>query len=173
MMYASEIRCKLESDNRVQPRFRGVFPADRLPLRIHRYPACLVVNTDTSRGPGKHWVAFYFDSHKTGEFWDSFGHPPEHYHISFHTFLLRNSRRRKVNQNRLQNNYSDVCGHYCIYFLAHRCVGYSMNQILSRFTLNTLRNDVIVRRYASRYRSHNCPLLGNLDQHALPPYLLF
>ena len=29
-----------------------------------------------------HWVAFYFPSRDKGEFFDSYGHPPEHYDLN-------------------------------------------------------------------------------------------
>ena len=58
--------------------FVGVFAADELPT-LNTFPCGFVANTDPSTEPGTHWVAFYFPSREKGEFFDSYGHPPEHY----------------------------------------------------------------------------------------------
>jgi hypothetical protein len=51
--------------------------------RVRRPTTCFgcVVNTDTSRGPGRHWVAVFVDCRPeskpwTVEYFDSVGHPP-------------------------------------------------------------------------------------------------
>ena len=59
--------------------FDGVFPADEVPEIIDTFPCGFVANTDPSTEPGMHWVAFYFPSREKGEFFDSYGNPPEYY----------------------------------------------------------------------------------------------
>ena len=55
--------------------FRGVFTRDILPNRIFKLESG-VINTDTIRGDGKHWVCYYNDSKsKYIEYFDSFGLP--------------------------------------------------------------------------------------------------
>ena len=57
--------------------FIGVFSVDKLPIKIKKFPACLVINTDKSGKPGKHWVAMHIKNSWTAEFFDSFGRAPQ------------------------------------------------------------------------------------------------
>jgi len=57
--------------------FKGVFPSDRLRKTILKYPALIIASTDTSDQPGTHWTAFYFDSRRSAEFFDSYGQYPQ------------------------------------------------------------------------------------------------
>jgi len=50
--------------------FVGVFSADTLPSEHY----LLVVNTDDSHKPGRHWVCMWV-SDGSGEYFDSFGEP--------------------------------------------------------------------------------------------------
>ena len=50
--------------------------ADQLKMQRGRF---FISNTDTSQGPGEHWVTFYFPKHGPFEFFDSLGHMPEDY----------------------------------------------------------------------------------------------
>ena len=57
--------------------FQGVFSSDQLPKRPSVFPYAIIVNTDISTGPGKHWVSFYFESKSSiPEYFDSYGFPP-------------------------------------------------------------------------------------------------
>jgi hypothetical protein len=83
-MNTNQIAYALEQDSITSKRFCGVFPSDRLPETIERYPCGFIANTDPSSQPGIHWVAFYFPTEHKGEFFDSYGEAPNYYHdISF------------------------------------------------------------------------------------------
>ena len=56
------------------------------------------------------WVAFYFPSREKGEFFDSYGHPPEYYGESFKFYKIETMNKRKI-----QSSWSEVCGQYCIF----------------------------------------------------------
>ena len=55
--------------------FVGVFPSDKIPHTITP-PAAFVANTNPQEKPGKHWVAFYIDQDRNGEYFHSYGRPP-------------------------------------------------------------------------------------------------
>ena len=112
-----------------------------LKILSNRYPCGLVVNTDPSDEPGTHWVAFYFPSKGKGEFFDSYGHPPDYYNSSFKNFLERHSREWSFNNRKLQSVWSDVCGQYCIFYLIHRAPEKSMKKIVQLFGNDTVLND--------------------------------
>ena len=80
-MNTAQITHALEQDPVTSKKFCGVFPSDKLPRTIDRYPCGFVANTDPSSGPGTHWVPL------KGELFDSYGHAPECYRKSFGDFL--------------------------------------------------------------------------------------
>ena len=78
-MNTLQIKQALERNTFTKKIFVGVFAADEVPEIIDTFPCGFVANTDPSTEPGTHWIAFYFPSREKGEFFDSYGNPPEHY----------------------------------------------------------------------------------------------
>ena len=117
--------------------FDGVHAADQLHNSLDR-PMAMVVNTDPSWKPGRHWVAIYAPKrNEPWEYFDSYGEPPNETLIK--TFLKK--KNYIINKKSLQSPSSSVCGHYCIYYLVHRARGYTMDMITNRFTKDETRND--------------------------------
>ena len=46
--------------------FCGVFPSDKLPQTIEKYPCGIVANTDPSDKPGEHWIALFISIEQKG-----------------------------------------------------------------------------------------------------------
>lgn len=88
---------------------------------------------------------------KQAEFWDSYGQSPEFYSADFEDFLNFNANNWTSNQRMLQSWDSNVCGQYCIYYLVHRCRGFSLNRIVNHFSKNTRVNDTIVFEFVRRH----------------------
>ena len=116
-----------------------MIPSDKLPQTIEKYPCGFVVNTDPSSEPGTHWVAFYFPTVRKGEFFDSYGHLPDFYRDSFGDFLDKHCNEWDFNKRKLQSIWSDVCGHYCVFYLSHRAQGHTMNKIVHMFNNNNVK----------------------------------
>jgi len=112
------IQCAL-SRVHAQVCFLGVFAKDTIPhlSETLHYPVCFVVNSDPSNLPGTHWLAFYFISSSTCEFFDSYGLPPSFYHFNF---LAHSNISCEYNKLVLQAFDSQVCGHYCAFFTIQR-----------------------------------------------------
>ena len=147
-MFAPEIEAVLDRDHRVRPYFKGVFPRDNLPRRVTER-AVYVINTDTSEGPGEHWVAVYFDGFKKCVYFDSFGLPP--LHNSIRRFISCNSVLCFRNDRMLQHPLSTTCGLYVIYFCRKVCRGWGLRALLRPFTpYNQEANDRRVRALVSR-----------------------
>jgi hypothetical protein len=110
----------------------GIFSADALPSGVAGFPACLIVNTHPSSKPGEHWVAFFMDSKKRLEYFDSYGRDvaPNSYFEKFADVF----ETKSFNKMRLQGPFSAVCGYYCLSYIFYRCLGYSLNQFLSLFS---------------------------------------
>ena len=156
-MNTLQIKQALESNRFTKKNFCGVFAADELPKSLDTFPCGFIANTDPSTKPGTHWVAFYFPSHEKGEFFDSYGHPPEHYKsFKFYKPEIWNNRK-------IQSSWSEVCGQYCIFYLYHKSRGYSMSKIVNMFTNNTSLNDCNVACYVKKHFNvviENQPVCG-------------
>ena len=133
-------------------KFRGVFGKNEL-RSIKRYPCCLIINESDFGTRGTHWVAAYFDLNGNCEYFDSYGQDPV---PDIERFLLKNTRGTyQMNKIQFQSYNSDVCGQYCIYYLAKRCENNSMNKILSIFDVNNRKeNDRFVLQYV--HNRFNC-----------------
>lgn len=128
------------------PQFVGVYAADNLPQTVEKKPSLYIVNTDVTLGSGIHWVAFYFPVSGVTEFFDSTGHSPEHYHLSFQQFLINNGSAYKFIRIRLQDFQTETCGHYCIFYSIHKCQGWSLEKIVKCFDGQTKwQNDQMMR----------------------------
>ena len=129
-----------------------VMCAEELPALVKKKPRCYVVNTDRCGNPGLHWTVFYFPQRGPAEFFDSLGNPPEHYHRRFKGVLMANGPRYSYLKNRLQDLDSNVCGHYCIYFVQQRSRGRTMKDICRDFRKNRyVQNDAFVYQYVTKY----------------------
>jgi hypothetical protein len=146
-MNTVQIAHALEQDPVTSRTFCGVFPINKLPQTLIKYPCCFVANTDPSDKPGTHWVAFYFPTEEKGEFFDIYGQPPSFYRDSFGDFLNKHSYEWKFNTYKLQSAWSNVCGQYCIFYLSHRARGLSMSKIAQLFNDNTMLNDAKVSQF--------------------------
>ena len=62
--------------------FNGVYPATKIP-KLGSLPALIVCNTDTSNGPGEHWMEIYVDEKYREEYFDSTGRFPTKWFKTF------------------------------------------------------------------------------------------
>ena len=149
-METSDISRVLDSDEytrwMVCNVYDGVHAADQLHEPSAR-PTAMVINTDPSWKPGRHWVAIYVPERGPWEYFDSYGEKPK---VSFVKHFLKN-RATVINPKTLQSPTSDVCGHYCIYYLVHRARGYAMDAIIDRFGKDAERNDEDVYDFVRRH----------------------
>ena len=92
----------------------------------------VIANTDTSDGPGKHWVTFFFINQGPYEFFDSLGKTPEFCNVGFETML---QTPYLMNCNCLQDFGSDTCGLYCVYYVMYRYAGMTMKDLIHPFNV--------------------------------------
>ena len=93
------------------PHFRGVYMKDQLPDKIQKNES-MIVNLDSSEGPGTHWVCF-FKKDKVINYFDSFGVKPP---IELIKYFEKNLVHYNVDKN--QNFDQVICGHLCLEFLS-------------------------------------------------------
>ena len=128
--------------------FVGCFASDQLSqLSISSYPVFLIVNTDKTKGRGKHWLALYITTCEI-ELFDSLG--LIHRNLlpkQILNFVHRFSVSRKLTCNRrIQPNNSILCGFYCIFFIILRQFT-KFKSILSIFSGNQMRNDNVLESF--------------------------
>ena len=70
---------------------------------------------------------------------------------AFVDFLESQCDEWDFNERKLQSDWSDVCGQYCVFYLSHRARGYSMNKIVQLFNDNTMLNDAKVSRFVNTH----------------------
>ena len=104
----------LRTDYFTRKIFHGVFARNMLPKKIN-YPSCLVVNTDNSKGPGEHWIAFFYEKNGFCEFFDPYGLDPKFY--GFLSYIRRTSKGFGWNKIQYQPVDSRACGYYCLLYL--------------------------------------------------------
>ena len=137
------LRC-VQSDNVLRQNFKEVLPRDKLPKKVvKQFPVSYIVNTDTSREEGKHWVTVYLENDEWRDFFDSYGNPPSSLAEEFEKFLKRNVVSYSFKDRRLQGAYSTVCGQFCLFYLYHRCRVYYTREIIRMFGKDADINDVL------------------------------
>lgn len=92
--------------------FRGVFMRDKLPsTNCSRKNESAIVNLDSHRGKGTHWVA-YMKIGNVAHYYDSFAAPPpieiERY-MKNCTIIYNYEQDQRIDQV--------ICGHLCLKFL--------------------------------------------------------
>ena len=154
-MDTKDILQVVKSSSKLKDVFIGVFPSDRLPKKIEKYPVALIVNVDDHTQPGSHWLAVYIDQHHSGEFFYSYARHPLMYNEHFVNFLNQHCREWVFNEKALQSYWSTVCGQYCLFYLLNKVKGESLGSILAHFTHNRVQNDRNVHAYINRPLPHS------------------
>ena len=103
---------------------------------------------DTAKNDGSHWVALYARNKSDVVYFDSYGLEPNEYIKEY----LGNFRKITRNVRIFQSLISNVCGHYCVYFLYFMSLGLDFEKIIR--TLHCAENsDVLVRKFVSNFFS--------------------
>lgn len=145
-MNTQQINLVASIDPCLRREFVGVFASDKLPNDLPQQPeVSIVCNTDPSWQAGRHWVAVHLAG-ETGEFFDSYGLPPTGV---FEDFMNKQACQWVYSNKRLQGGFSTVCGQYCIFYLWHKCRGFSISDILGMFKDDYHTNDMFVNQFVS------------------------
>lgn len=136
---------KIMSDSK---NFAGVFPRDFL-ININMKPTSgIIVNTDSSKEKGEHWIAIFIGQDCKGEYFDPFGIPP--LHEDFQKFLNKNCKNGwTYNSFTVQHQNSTSCGKFCIFYLKNKFKGETFIDIISKFSVNLKINEKLVNGISS------------------------
>lgn len=124
--------------------FKGVYSSNNIPL-IKIFPHCFIANTDRKGTRGEHWVAFFVNSDKNIEYFDSYAEQPND-DISKY---LSNFLEIKINTHSIQSPFSDSCGHFCVYFIFNKCIGKSFKEIIKNLLNSRNKIDLLVKFFVS------------------------
>ena len=115
------------------PNFRGVFMRDTLPTTPWENESG-IVNLNTSKQPGSHWVCYYKQGNERIYF-DSFGQ------ISLYelqNYLKKPSEKGQQviqrNTDIVQNPGTRICGHLCLFVLKSLNNGMTFRDVLDKLT---------------------------------------
>lgn len=150
-MNTSQLQCCIKCDYTMRNKVQ-VVAADQLPDTLTSLPCGFIANTDIATKAGSHWCAFYFDPVGNGEFFDSYGKAPQFYNIHFLNFFNHHARKgKKVNNKRIQGDFSSVCGLYSLLYLKRRLNNVPMNEIIKPFSQTAFtQNDQYIYMYISQ-----------------------
>lgn len=133
----------MTNDEEIMKYLMGVYPIDLLPRKITKVPAILVVNTDPSHKPGKHWILITVNKDVVYYF-DSIGQKPSKALVHF---LKSLKLPYKYSRTRLQG-HSYTCGKYVTYFAYHFSRGLTIEEILNKLSAKNLNfNDFKVSTF--------------------------
>jgi hypothetical protein len=130
--------------------FRGIYSSNELKSspRVLGWPDqpphAIIINTDSSNLPGKHWIAVYITRRGCGEVMDSYGVLPP---TTVQRWLNEYTQNWVSNPYLIQPPESDSCGQFCAYYLIRRLQSDSMCSVLADFTPNLYRNERLVLSY--------------------------
>lgn len=140
---------KILSDNEsTKSTFIGIFARDELPM-ITKYPTCFILNTAKRSHNGEHWLAFYFDSKKNCNFFDSYGNHPSFFNLT--NYIIKYSNNLFYNKKCIQSWVSENCGFYCILFLILRATGYEIDKISDLFYDDPSKNDQMIEKFKKKF----------------------
>ena len=99
--------------------FRGVFMRDTLPRKAYERE-CGIVNMNTSRQAGSHWVCYFKDGMKRRIYFDSFGQitlMEIQKYLKTRREFQNNAPTIQRNTDIVQRINTHVCGHLCLFVL--------------------------------------------------------
>ncbi len=140
MMNTDDFERILRTDPHTCRQYLGTFPADQLPAHMPPTSSLLIANCCNIGYPGEHWLALC----KSGgilEVFDSYGMSPNFYNMSD---KLPDSSTIRYSTRQLQALHSSVCGYYCLYYCFYKARGYSLDNIISRFSNDYSNNDLYI-----------------------------
>ena len=127
------------------PCFRGVYMRDELPKTEARRRECAIVNFNTSRESGSHWVCYYKDGREQRIYFDSFGQitPIEiQKHLKTKSEFANDTAVIQRNTDIVQAVNTRVCGHLCLFVLKSLSNGVSFQDIITKLVSRLEDSDV-------------------------------
>lgn len=124
------------------PFFGGTYPRDSIPQTKTR-PIAFVVNTDSKKFEGEHWLGILLLPDGTGEYFDPFGFPPLHTQLNNY-MTINCTRGFQYNSRTIQNPISSSCGLFVIDFIVSRYKRDTFKQFLNHYSTDVEENEYVL-----------------------------
>ena len=125
--------------------FLGIFASNKLPSKIVKFPILLIVNSDASNLPGRHWRAVYISKNLHGEIFDPMGMP---INITLERWINRLTIKWIRTLNIIQDPLSASCGAFVLHFILHRLHEQTLHLYLTKFySINFTVNENNIKKY--------------------------
>ena len=139
-------------DNKTNCTFLGCLAADQLSTIQPKPFSAVIINTDPSTKPGRHWVCMFFTHNLGCEFFDSFAQKPKYYNLYWPVWIRKYCSSLKCNSRVVQSINANTCGAHCLFFIYHRFTNYSMDDIIKTlYSDNLTFNDQYVELDIERH----------------------
>lgn len=132
--------------------FAGIFAFDTIPTRLEDRHF-IIVNTDISQGPGKHWFAIV-RLKNTIEYFDSLGLDNNKKKFICSHFNVKGISAVALNLTQLQPPTSSLCGQYVLFYLFERYhnLDLDFDELLNQiFSPNVIENDKRVKDFVTNF----------------------
>lgn len=152
-LFTDQITFLANRSKKLAQQYLGTFAADQLNDKwrtVGSYPKSFIANTAPASQDGSHWIACIIKSEHLIEIFDSYGRRIQSYSSPLNDYAHR-FPIRKENDHQWQSLFSDVCGHFCLFYLYHRAHGLTPLRIFHKLSKrNHLLNDRKVRLFVQR-----------------------
>lgn len=152
-MQSSELVEIIEKFPSISKTFLGVFSINTVP-KLSKKHQFVILNTEESFKPGKHWFCVIKTYSKEFELFDSLGINVEKLDRLRDFNILPSNSVLKYNENAVQNSDSITCGLFVCYFLIQRLHNFDMSfsdLINEIFTLNKDLNETTVLNFCKSH----------------------
>lgn len=146
-----------------EPLYGGCYSRDDLPKQIKNQ--CYIVNLDSIKGPGTHWLAVLNVDPHTCYFFDSYG--VINIPVEIETFMKTSNKELKCNHVDLQSINTDSCGEFCVYVCSNILNGRHFDDIINDFTLNPVINEHILFNHYGEEAFTMRTLKKSIQKHQL------
>ena len=136
------IQC--HADSETKQAFLGVFAVNTLPKQVHHLPLLLIVNTDASNLPGRHWKVAYISEEKQGEIFDSLVTPVN---ILLEQWMNKFSNKWIMSSKTIQHPLSPSCGAYALHFVLSRLHCKDLQSYVNQFSTILHENEVFIQKF--------------------------
>ena len=132
------------ADSETKQAFVGVFAINTLPNQVHHLPLLLIVNTDASNLPGRHWKVAYISEERQGEIFDSLVTPVN---ILLEQWMNKFSNKWIMSSKTIQHPLSPSCGAYALHFVLSRLHCKDLQSYVNQFSPTLSENENFIKKF--------------------------
>jgi hypothetical protein len=121
-------------------------------IDLESLPAAVIINTDPSSLPGRHWLGLYLFKQLNfvnAIYFDSYNKSLDYYNIRLPFRIVESSNRS------LQSDKSSLCGIWSLAFLYNICRNRNLRKFENKFSHRLDLNDELIRKFYAKITQVN------------------